>query len=203
MLYYNTIDPSTLALLRSLQSIPEFGNLRLVGGTSLALQIGHRTSIDLDLFGTLLPEADEVLELLRPLGSLTTIKNTRNIHQFILNGIKVDIINYAYPWLNEAKTTDNLRLAGMEDIAAMKLAAVTGRGTRKDFIDIWYLLRNFTLEEMLTSYTNKYADGSTFMVIKSLTYFEDAENEPEPYMFEPIDWETIKSDIREHAAKLT
>lgn len=95
-----------------------------------------------------------------------------------------------------------LRLAGLEDICAMKLAAITGRGTRKDFIDIYFLLRAFTLEEMFSFYTHKYADGSPFMVIKSLTYFEDAENEPEPYMFESIDWNAIKTEISKQVARL-
>ena len=90
---------------------------------------------------------------------------------------------------------DGLRLAGLKDIAAMKLAAVTGRGTKKDFIDIYFLLQQFSLKEMMEFYTKKYADGSTFLVLKSLTYFEDAEPEQEPVMFNNISWAPIKETI--------
>lgn len=203
MLQYQTIEPVTLELLRDLLAIPEFKNLRLAGGTSLALQIGHRKSIDLDLFGTFETEPEEILDILNSIGSLTTIRNMRNIHVFMINGIKVDIINYSYPWLHQANKADDLRLASIEDIAAMKLAAIAGRGTRKDFIDIHFLLRQFSLQEMLDLYTAKYADGSIFMILKSLIYFDDAENDPEPFMFETIDWNLIKSELRDEVAKLT
>ena len=200
MLQYQTIEPVTLELLIDLLAIPEFKNLRLAGGTSLALQIGHRKSIDLDLFGTFETEPDEILGILNSIGSLTII---RNIHVFMINGIKVDIINYSYPWLHQANKADDLRLASIEDIAAMKLAAIAGRGTRKDFIDIHFLLRQFSLQEMLDLYTAKYADGSVFMILKSLIYFDDAENDPEPFMFETIDWNLIKSELRDEVTKLT
>lgn len=203
MLQYQTIEPVTLELLIDLLAIPEFKNLRLAGGTSLALQIGHRKSIDLDLFGTFETEPDEILDILNSIGSLTIIRNMRNIHVFMINGIKVDIINYSYPWLHQANKADDLRLASIEDIAAMKLAAIAGRGTRKDFIDIHFLLRQFSLQEMLDLYTAKYADGSIFMILKSLIYFDDAENDPEPFMFETIDWNLIKSELRDEVTKLT
>ena len=203
MLQYHTIEPVTLELLIDLLAIPEFKNLRLAGGTSLALQIGHRKSIDLDLFGTFETEPDEILDILNSIGSLTIIRNMRNIHVFMINGIKVDIINYSYPWLHQANKADDLRLASIEDIAAMKLAAIAGRGTRKDFIDIHFLLRQFSLQEMLDLYTAKYADGSVFMILKSLIYFDDAENDPEPFMFETIDWNLIKSELRDEVTKLT
>lgn len=203
MLQYQTIEPATLELLRDLLAIPEFKNLRLAGGTSLALQIGHRKSIDLDLFGTHETEPNEILDILNSIGSLTTIRNMRNIHVFMINGIKVDIINYSYPWLHQANKADDLRLASIEDIAAMKLAAIAGRGTRKDFIDIHFLLRQFSLQEMLDLYTAKYADGSVFMILKSLIYFDDAENDPEPFMFEVIDWNLVKSELRDEVARLT
>lgn len=203
MLHYKTIDPATLELLKGLQSIPEFGALRLVGGTSLALQIGHRKSIDLDLFGHIDVDAREIVETIRPLGDISIIKQSRHIHLFMVNNIKVDIVDYSYPWLMASNNTDGLRLAGLEDICAMKLAAVTGRGTRKDFIDIYCLLRYYTMEDMFSFYNRKYADGSLFMVIKSLTYFEDAENDPNPYMFDPADWDTIKAEINSQVSRLT
>lgn len=202
MLHYETIDPGTLELLKQLQALPDFKNLRLVGGTSLALQIGHRKSVDIDLFGKITLEPDEIMEVIRPIGNISILKNFQNIHVFTIQGIKVDIVNYSYPWLSNALYTDDLQLADQKDICAMKLAAITGRGTRKDFIDIYFLLRTFTIEDMLNFYLQKYPDAASFMVIKSLTYFEDAEEEPEPYMFETVDWNLVKTEIRKQVSKL-
>jgi hypothetical protein len=195
MLHYTTIDTPTLELLKRLLAFPCFSNLRLAGGTSLALQLGHRKSIDLDLFGTI--EADEIsiAQALNSLGNIKLIKKTRNIQIYIVNGIKVDIVNYHYPWIQPAYKEDQLRLAGKKDIAAMKFAAITGRGSRKDFIDIYFLLNEFNLQEMLSFYNKKYLDGSSFLVLKSLTYFDDADIDPQPNMLKKADWEQIKKSL--------
>lgn len=195
MLFYETVDSATLELLKRLQQIAALSNLRLVGGTSLALQIGHRKSIDIDLFGKI--DADEftIAADLNRLGEIQTIQKTQNIAIYLIKGVKTDLVNYAYPWLDEAVFIDGIKLAGLKDIAAMKLAAITGRGTKKDFIDLYFLLKKYSLTEMLGFYTQKYADGSTFMVLKSLSYFEDAEKDPMPFMIKEIAWPKIKDFI--------
>lgn len=203
MLCYQTVDASTLELLKKLQCMEVFKNLRLARGTSLALQIGHRKSIDLDLFGTLQADETTFSEALTIFEKVTCLKKSSNINIFSINDVKVDFVNYTYPWLDETKSEDDLRLAGLKDIAAMKLAAVTGRGTKKDFIDIYFLLKQFSLKEMLQHYTNKYADGSEFLVLKSLTYFEDAEPEQQPIMLKNISWQAVKNTVlKEHSAYL-
>ena len=195
MLHYETIDPTTLELLKNLLQIPEFSDLRLAGGTSLALQIGHRKSIDLDLFGKLDADSFAVSSRLSRLGESILLKQTQNIHIYLINGIKVDLVNYPYPWIEEINDRDQLRLAGKSDIAAIKLAAITGRGTRKDFIDLYFLLREFDLGTMLRFYSEKFYDGSPFLVLKSLAYFEDAEQEPDPFMIGKIEWQSVKETI--------
>lgn len=195
MLFYKTIDTQTLELLKWLLSAPVFSNLRLAGGTSLALQYGHRQSIDLDLFGVVTADEITISKVLSGFGNLTIIKNSPNIHIYSLNGIKVDIVNYHYPWLETFIAEDGLRLAHEKDIGAMKLAAVTGRGTKKDFIDLYFLLKHFTLKDLITAYKTKYHDGSEFLVLKSLTYFDDAEKDAEPKMLIPVSWKLIKEKI--------
>lgn len=195
MLYYSTVEPSTLELLKKLQSLPFLQNTRLVGGTALALQIGHRQSIDLDLFGEITVESDIIIEELNTIGTLKIIKDFKNIHIFLLNQIKLDIVNYRYPWLNDSVVADGICMASLEDICAMKLAAITGRGTKKDFIDIYFLSEYYNLGQMLSFYSQKYPDGSEFIVLKSLSYFEDANPDPEPYMLKKISWKKIKNAI--------
>jgi len=175
--------------------IDEFKELRLVGGTSLALQIGHRQSIDIDLFGALNIDEFELSKILNNFASVTILKKTKNINIYLIEGIKVDIVNYHYPWIKDALLEDNLRLAEKTDIAAMKIAAITNRGSKKDFIDIYFLLKYFTLGKMLSFYKLKYNDASEMLALKSLTYFDDADLEEEPNMFLQINWENVKDEI--------
>jgi len=195
MLHYRTIDTKTLELLKNIQEIEVFKKLLLVGDTSLALQIGHRTSIDFDLFGEINIYRNEIIYELNKLGDVKTLHFTNNINIFTINGIKVDIVNYSYPWLQKSLIIDKIKLASIQDIAAMKIAAITGRGTMKDFIVLFYLLQQFSLEQILQFYEQKYSDASIFMALKSLSYFDDANLDIMPKMFDKINWENIKSTI--------
>ena len=195
MLYYNTIEPTTLGLLKQLQDIPLLSKTRLVGGTSLALQIGHRKSIDIDLFGKIECEQYELVDALSDLGQLSILKESKNIHVYQLNGVKLDIVNYKYPWIKPIVIEDNLRLADIKDIAAMKITAIISRGTKKDFIDLAFLLDILSLDEILSSYETKYPEASRFLAMKSMAYFDDAEAEPMPYMLKEKSWDDIKEKI--------
>lgn len=175
--------------------------LRLVGGTALALQLGHRKSVDLDLFGEITAEGIEIRDSLEEHFSVSVIKESKNIKIYQIEGIKVDIVNYSrYPWIETSVQEDGITLAGIKDIAAMKVAAIIGRGTKKDFIDMNRLLQLFSLKEILDMYMQKYTDGSLFIALKSLAYFEDAEADPMPFMFDDTDWSIVKANIREAIA---
>lgn len=195
MLYLETVEFSTLELLKKLQRLPVLEQTRLVGGTALALQLGHRKSIDLDFFGTIDCEAEYLRESIAGIASLTILKESPHIHIYIVDGIKVDIVNYKYPWLDDVVLEQGLRLASVSDIAAMKITAIIGRGTKKDFIDIAFLLHHFSLEEILHFYAAKYNDSSVFMAMKSLAYFDDAEADPMPDMFVNQSWQQVKAYI--------
>lgn len=195
MLYLETVESSTLELLKKLQRLPVLEQTRLVGGTALALQLGHRKSIDLDFFGTVDCEAEYLRESIAGIASLTILKESPHIHIYIVDGIKVDIVNYKYPWLDDVVVEQGLRLASVSDIAAMKITAIIGRGTKKDFIDIAFLLHHFSLEEILHFYAAKYNDSSVFMAMKSLAYFDDAETDPMPDMFVNQSWQQLKAYI--------
>ena len=201
MLQYKTIEPGTLQLLKSLQALPLLQGLRLVGGTALALQLGHRKSVDLDLFGDFSAEGIEIRDTLEEQFSVSVIKESKNIKIYQVDGIKVDLVNYSrYPWIDNPIEEDGITLAGIKDIAAMKVAAIIGRGTKKDFIDMNRLLQIYSLKEILDMYMQKYPDGSLFIAMKSLSYFEDAESDPMPFMFDEIDWGVVKASIREASA---
>lgn len=197
MLHTVAVAEPTLALLKRIQQIPLFANLRLVGGTALALQLGHRISVDLDFFGKFDLDFEEIeSELMMNGYKIDPFNKSKNIKQLAVDGIKVDFVNYRYDWIAAAIEEDGIKMAGMEDIAAMKLAAITGRGTRKDFVDVYFLLQHFSLKQLFDMYTAKYTDASLFPVMMSLGYFSDAEQSPMPEMLLPIDWEEIKVAIR-------
>ncbi len=195
MLHLETVEFSTLELLKKLQNLPVLHSTRLVGGTALALQLGHRKSIDLDIFGTIDCESEVLKDAIKEVASLKVIKESPHIHIYIIDGIKVDIVNYKYQWLDKPIVKQGICMAGLKDIAAMKVTAIIGRGTKKDFIDIAFLLHRFSLDEILGFYSVKYDDGSVFMAMKSLAYFDDAEKDPMPDMFANQSWKQIKEYI--------
>lgn len=201
MLSLRTVTPDTLELLKALMSAPELSSLRLVGGTALALQYGHRVSVDLDLFGEVAIDKFELLSLLQALGEVRVINETKNIHQYFVNGIKVDIVNYPYSWIDAPVEDDSIRLASPKDIAALKINAIEGRGTKKDFIDMYLLLQHYSLEEILTFYQQKYPDYSIFRALRSLTYFDDADAQIMPQMFIEDTWKKMKENIQAHVMR--
>lgn len=196
MLSYQTVEPHTLELLRRLMAEPSLLGLRLVGGTSLALQYGHRNSVDLDFFGTLDEDRSTIRDCLKSIGHVAVLKETDKIRIYNLDGVKIDFVDYScYPWIDDPLVEDGLCLASPKDIAAMKINAIEGRGTRKDFIDVFYLLQRFSLSEILGFYQQKYPEYSIFRALMSLTYFNDAEKQNMPKMFKHDTWEEMKSTI--------
>ncbi len=202
MLHLETISPDTLTLLKEIQALDEFKDTRLVGGTALALQLGHRKSIDLDFFGKFETSLEELTAILSEFSTVTPVSSSRMMRFLVVNGIKVDIVSYPYDWIDSPVRAEGVALADVKDIAAMKLSAITNRGTKKDFIDYYFLLKQHPLEELIELYRKKYRDAQLFTAIKSLSYFEDAESDPMPDMIVPVDWGDVKSTIRKEVARL-
>ena len=198
MLSIQTVYPNTLELLKSLASQPELAQTRLVGGTALAIQYGHRQSIDLDFFGILPEEKEELVEMTKRVGNVLVTNRSKMILQTVINQIKVDFVDYSrYKWIDEPVMGDGFVLASDKDIAAMKVNAIIGRGTRKDFIDLYVLLQHYSLLEIMAFYKQKYPEFSEYRALLSMTYFEDAEMQDVPKMFIDTSWDTMKSTIIE------
>ena len=202
MLHLATLAPSTLGLLRRIQSQAAFADTRLVGGAALALHFGHRTSIDLDLFGSWEPLPPLELALSNCAASVMKTGGEESLQFFTVDGVKIDCVTYPYKWLCPAVVSDGIRLADIPDIAAMKLAAATNRGTRKDFVDVYFLLRKYSLRQMLDWYAEKYPDGNDYLVLRSLVYFDDAELEPMPNMLTPVEWKSVTKAIESAVREL-
>lgn len=203
MLQTRTVEPGTLGLLKQLMAMQVLDPFFLVGGTALALQLGHRVSIDLDLFTPEPFDKDALTELMSNTFEFTVESEGPNILITYINDVKVDFVKMSYPILFPSKTEEGIRMLDLRDIAPMKLKAVTQRGSKKDFFDIFFLLTLISIEEMLLLFKEKFRQHEVFHVIKSLTYFEDAEAYPDPVVFdEKITWMMVKSEIQKAAKSL-
>ena len=193
-----------LALLGESDILPE--KTYLAGGTACALQLGHRVSYDLDYFTTNKFSINIVLEKIKNLNHNFILE--REAEQTILGSfpeIKFSLFYYPYELLEETVNCNGNNLASLKDIAAMKINAVSDRGTKRDFVDLYFIMqnKNYSLDLVLQFYDEKFSTLSANRehILKSLTYFDDAENSDVPNMLVNYDWQKIKAFFISKAKK--
>ena len=177
----------------------------LAGGTGLALRLGHRRSVDFDWFrGEPIVDPLRLARELQGAIPLVVVRTERGTLHATLFGVRLSFIEYGYPLLGRLVEwkMNSVRVAALEDIACMKLAAVAQRGSRRDFVDVFALGRRIPLRRMLELYRRKYGIRDSGHVLFALTYFDDAEKEPMPRMLRPWSWSTIKRAVRSWAAEV-
>ena len=196
MLYKNTIESKTFELLERLMGDVRFKEFHLVGGTALALQIGHRKSVDLDLFTLEDFDFEDLNKYLKANYGFVDSFFEKNTLKGFIEGVKVDFLTHAYPLISPIVAENNVRLYAVRDIAAMKLNAIVGNGTRvKDFIDIAWISTIMPLSEILDAYEEKY-QSSYFPALKSLLYFDDIDfKEPVQMMDGKLKWKVISKRL--------
>lgn len=194
-LHTETVSSGLLELLQKLMKEKSLQSFALAGGTALAIRFGHRTSIDIDLFTCSAFDAQETAEWLKTCYGMKEAETAENTVRGIIAGIKIDFIAHRYPLLKPFEETDGIRMFSGEDIAAMKLNAITNRGCKKDFWDYAELLKIYSREEMLSFFARKYANDSLWNVEKSLAYFDDADSDPDPRDMRGQNWEEIKRTV--------
>jgi len=188
-------------VLKKLANALADSDFYMAGGTALALHIGHRLSIDLDWFIPTLENPEKLFQRLGDSGIVFDIKflDTGTLYLEI-DTVQVSFIGYNYPMLHTLTPMmlpyEGAKLAATDDIACMKLSAIASRGSRKDFIDLYFLINLFhSLEDYLKLYVQKYQNRDIGHVIRSLVYFQDAEAEPETIMLKPFDWQDLKENL--------
>lgn len=198
MLHLETVKQSTYELLKKLMKVPELSAFVLVGGTNLSLKFGHRISIDLDLFTNTKFDRDEVF-----MGIITILPQTIKLDErkqtiwLNIDGVKVDVILHEYPYLRPIQIIDDIRFMAVEDIIPMKLEAMATRGVKKDFWDIAELLNHYSLQTMIDFHESKYPNSDIGHIIRSMTYFVDAEIQKDnPEDLKGVTWEQVKSKMR-------
>jgi hypothetical protein len=199
-LRWEAAPPGMADLLRRLSATLRNSDFHLAGGTALALLEGHRISVDLDLFSPSFDSPDDLLAAIErehP-AARTTLVAPRTLYLEI-DRIVVSFFGYGYPLIGPLlePEADLLPFASREDIAAMKLAAIASRGSRKDFIDLWWLLtRYWSLAGSLEFFRAKFSTRDIGHVVRSLVYFDEADAEPPLQLVSPIDWQAVKTDLR-------
>lgn len=206
MLHKEAIEPYTLELLIKLQKKEFLGNFYLAGDTSLAMQMGHRKSIDLDLFTQNDFDVNSTLELLEEDFKFEMNYSSKNTLKGSIDNIKIDLISHKYSLVKKPIILQETKILSIEDIAAMKLNAIAGNGTRpKDFIDIYFILKQYSVTEIINFYKIKYKTRNSLHVIKSLNYFDDIsiQDWPEMILEKNLNLLKVKQTIEKHIKKFT
>jgi hypothetical protein len=194
VIHKEAVNPGILDLLRLLMEWPEMSAFYLVGGTSLALRSGYRQSDDLDLFTEKEFDAARLREgIEREFVDCEITSISRGTVIAYSRGFKIDIIQHLYPLLDSIDQFEGIRFVSLRDLSAMKINAVAGRGSKKDFSDLLYLHdQGISLEESIENYKLKYGASSVFSVYKSLSYFGDTLGEPDPRYLNGWTWDAVR-----------
>ena len=190
-------EQATFELIQQLQNFSELKEFYLVGGTALTLQLGHRNSIDIDLFSTKDFLDSTIINFLRTKFTIDLVYNKPNSIICIINGVKVDFIKHDYPIIEPIITEEGISMLSPQDICAMKLNAIQNSGQRlKDFIDIYFLLELFSIKQMLEFYSKKYPIMNPVIALRAITYFDDIDpNIDPPKLLTLLPLEKIKKRI--------
>ena len=197
MLHKNAVEEATLALIRRLMADEQLSAFNLIGGTALALKIGHRASIDIDLFTSAAFIAADIANHLSLKYNAQRVTVLKNAVFCFIEEIKIDLIAHQYPLIKPVELTGDIRMLSLADIGAMKLHAIVNNGTRlKDFVDFYFLLEKMPFQEMLLAYEEKYAETNTVMAKTALLYHNDIDfSVPILLLDQKIEWDLIKTRL--------
>ena len=195
------LEQKTELIFSKIANTEIINDFYLAGGTALALQFGHRKSIDLDWFSKKPFLTDKLKKELKDLGNLKIDSEEKDTLNCRLDGVRLSFFEYPYKVLFPFLKYKNINLADFRDIACMKIDAVSSRGSRKDFIDLYFILEQLSLKKLLELFDIKYKEieYNKLHILKSLTYFKEAEKSPLPVMIRKIIWNIVKEEIQKKA----
>lgn len=199
MLHTQTVEPGAFSVLKQLMEIPALKEFALVGGTAISFIYGHLKSVDLDLFSHAPFDNETIISCLER-EFTSQFKREQKPQWFgvfcYINDIRVDMIRHPHPSIAPVKTLEGIRLFSTEDIIAMNVQAILGRGRKKDFWDIAELLHHYTVVDFINFHERKYAGQNLLISVpQAITYFADAEEDEDPVSLKNQSWEKIKSFI--------
>lgn len=206
-IFTNTLPAKTGQLVQLIQvRKPQFlDTFYLSGGTGLSLQLGHRESEDLDFFTKQLFSPQQLEQAIVTFGQLSQTELAEGTLNTFIEGVKVQFLHYPYPLLEPLIDWNGIKISSILDIACTKLQTISMRGSKKDFVDLYFLLDQYTLVALLEAVKRKYISSNYNQahIIKSLVYFDDAETQPMPRMHKDVDWESVKAKMIASVKELT
>ena len=196
-MYIQVLKKETYELLKEIMADIVFKDYFLVGGTALALQIGHRQSIDLDLFTRKNIDTERLRNHLKEKYGFKVDYETKNTLKGFIKKTMIDCIKYDYEMIRPLTNEEGIRILSKEDIIPMKIQAIVSNGTRiKDFIDVAYLSEYYSLNEMIKYYKKKYKIDNEIVILKALIYFDDIDYKEKIRVYDKrYDWKIIKERI--------
>lgn len=190
------LPPAALNVLRSLRETVRAHQFVLAGGTAVALHLGHRMSVDFDLFTETPFSTDKVFQEIQGTGrTVKTLQEERDTLTVTVDGVKVSFFHVPYPFREKRTALKRISVAGMTDIASMKILAMAQRGAKRDFVDLFFILRDLPFAKVAENMIMRFGKDRINPVVigKALVYFSDAEADPEPvYLGRRTDWKIIK-----------
>lgn len=199
MLHIKTVEPHTFSILEQLLGMPELQDFSLVGGTALSLLYGHRMSVDLDLFSNEHFENFIIIEAFKKKFEdkfITEEKQARFGIFGYVSDLKIDLVRHPHPLIRPLQIIDGIRMFSTEDIIAMKVQAILGRGRKKDFWDIAELLQHYTIPDFIQFHKEKYTTQNSLITVpQAITYFNDAEDSEDPVSLKRQTWDKVKKFI--------
>lgn len=195
--YSNTLAKPAKNLLDKIKNIPDLQNFYLTGGTALALYLGHRESEDLDFFTQDKFQPELLQQKLLSVNQLENVEIAEGTLNVFLENVKLQFLYYPYGLLEKPRMWNGILLSSVIDIACTKLITISMRGSKKDFIDIYIILKKFPLTELFKKLDEKYSkvNYNHTHILKSLVYFDDADKQPMPRMHRPLNWNEVKRTI--------
>jgi hypothetical protein len=206
-MFLNTLPANARQLLAQLSQQPLVRPFYLAGGSAAALHLGHRISVDLDFFTQQDHyEAEPLIQNLQAIAHLDIQQQSRGTLVGRLGGVRVSFFVYPYPLLAEPAELEGCRIARLLDIALMKLIAISQRGTRRDFVDLFFICQHgYDLGELLRRIPLKYTTVSypSYHLLRALVYFADADKDESPQMLAPFEWDQAKHFFEAQVRQLT
>lgn len=194
-MYWQTIDKNRIDLLTKLGFLKKQG-FYMAGGTALALQIGHRESVDFDFYNEKEFNANNLVSEIKKFSRSLEIEipDTYSVMGQV-DGVKLSFFNYEYPMITDFVVDKGINFASLADIAAMKCIAVVQRGTKRDYVDMYFLNKMFGLEKIFKWVAKKYPMYDIYHIKTGLIYFAEAENDVMPKMLVDCSWEKVKAEL--------
>ncbi len=204
-MFAEAIDPPAKQALGIIGKTATDRGFYLAGGTGAAIQLGHRVSIDLDFFSFENFDPDELERFLAATGIIFSNQRTSaGTLQGLMEKVNISFFFYPYPLIRPPIAFQEVKVAELIDIGLMKMTAIASRGAKKDFVDLFFIIRKLDTLNLFIEFEKKFPSAriDLYHYVRSLTFFEEAENDPDPHMLVSWDWTNIKNFFLQYVKNL-